>query len=356
MKRVIVVPDFPPKRALGNVRESYRAAAGRWDAELIWFSDCSSDGHCFWRKMRAFSGVASRYEQSHVLQLDNDMLIREDCPSPFDLVSPTEFAMVAGRQRPDRRVDEHSWGAKAHSTWATRMNTKQLPPALHPNGGLYLYGLPHFNSLWQRIDQASKRWGNHGDMGADESIIGNLLWSRHRQAIRFLPQEFNTVLCQNAGLLRDGFSPTYITHYAMGAKAKLADAKWQTSDWPWIGDDAVRELADQIRCRKHDVGCLLNPESETVCKLLILFPELHLCGVHAEQPESISAEPASTSTLLSASHTSYLLVRQILSDLGPLSRRYRPIFCQPNEIESADPFDFVVIADQLLDSQPTVES
>ncbi|WP_430454888.1 hypothetical protein [Rhodopirellula europaea] len=284
------------------------------------------------------------------------MLIREDCPSPFNLVSPSEFAMVAGRQRPDRRVDEHSWGAKAHSVWATRMNTKQLPPALHPNGGLYLYGLPHFNPLWRRIDQASKRWGNHGDLGADESIIGNLLWSRHRQAIRFLPQEFNTVLCQNAGLLRDGYSPTYITHYAMGAKAKLADAKWQTADWPWTSDDAARELANQIRRGKHDVGCLLNPKSETVCKLLILFPELKLCGVHTERMENITADPASAETLLSVSHTSYLLVRQILADLGPLSRRYRPIFCHPNEVESVGLFDFVVNADQFLGSRPTVES
>ncbi|KAA5541546.1 hypothetical protein FYK55_18495 [Roseiconus nitratireducens] len=342
MKRVIIVPDFPPKRAISNVRESYQAAADRWDAELIWFSQCDSGGHCFWRKMRAFAAVLDRFDEAHVLQLDNDMLIREDCPSPFDLVSPDQFAMVAGRQRPDRRVDESSWGARAHRTWATRMNTDQLPPALHPNGGLYLYGLPHFLSVWQRIEKAQKRWSNYGDMGADESIIGNVLWSRCRDAIRFLPQEFNTVLCQNGWLLRDNFSPTYITHYAMGAKEKLAEANWRVTGWPWDNDDPVRNIAREVRRGKHKVGCLVSPDSDTACKLLILFPELQLFGIHANRRVGVLQDPDDVSMQLHASRTSYLLVRQILSALGPLARRYRPLFCDLSFAEElAGPFDFI---------------
>ncbi|MEM9368198.1 MAG: hypothetical protein AAGD07_19555 [Planctomycetota bacterium] len=342
MRRVIVVPDFPPKRAIRNVRESYQAAADRWDAELIWFARCASRGHCFWRKMRAFTEVLERYNEAHVLQLDNDMLIREDCPSPFDLVTPEQFAMVAGRQRPDRRVDESSWGARAHRIWASRLKTEQLPPALHPNGGLYLYGLPQFKPLWQRIEKAQKRWSNYGDMGADESIVGNSLWTRYRGSIFFLPQEYNTVLCQNAGLLRDHFSPTYITHYAMGAKAKLADANWKVTDWPWDQHDPVRLIAQDVHRDEHKVGCLVAPDPTTVCKLLILFPELRLYGIHTNRSDEDLDDHACLSTQLLASNTSYLLVRQILSALGPLARRYCPLFCDVTTAEKlAGPFDFV---------------
>jgi hypothetical protein len=351
MKRVIVVPDFPPKQAPQNVRASYQAAAKRWDAELIWFTHCETGGHCFWKKMQAFSAVLDQCSDAHVLQLDNDMLIREDCPSPFDLAKPNEFAMVAGRQRPDRRVDETSWGAKAHNIWAGRLKSASSPPALHPNGGLYLYGLPHFTSVWHRIDLAAKQWRNYGDMGADESIISNILWTWHREAIRFLPQEFNTILCQNAGLLRDKFSPTYITHYAMGAKNKLAGARWQTTDWPWAKDDPIRRLSDQLRCRKHNVGCVESPDSETICKLLILFPEMRLYGLHVHKSIAWPDDLGSLSSQLSASHTDYLLLRQVLADLGPLSHRYHSLPCTLAEANRwVGSFDFVLDGDQLRDA------
>ena len=52
--------------------------------------------------------------------LDNDMVIRSDCPSPFDLATPDQFAMVAERQCAQNRIDNGGWQKTAHEVWADR--------------------------------------------------------------------------------------------------------------------------------------------------------------------------------------------------------------------------------------------
>ena len=91
MKRVIAVLDLPPRRSLPNVRASYKAAAKRWGAQVLWITNPLHSCHPFWQKMFVCEHVQSLFGSSHVLQLDNDMVIRSDCPSPFDLVEPTDF-------------------------------------------------------------------------------------------------------------------------------------------------------------------------------------------------------------------------------------------------------------------------
>ncbi len=98
MKRVIAILDLPPRRALPTVRESVEAAAERWNVELHWIRRPLQPCHPFWQKMFVCGDVAKRFGPSHVLQIDNDMVIRSDCPSPFELAEPGQFAMVAERQ------------------------------------------------------------------------------------------------------------------------------------------------------------------------------------------------------------------------------------------------------------------
>lgn len=105
MKRVIAILDLPPRRAVPTVRESVEAAAERWNAELHWIRRPLQPCHPFWQKMFVCGDVAKRFGPSHVLQIDNDMVIRSDCPSPFELAQPGQFAMVAERQCAQNRID-----------------------------------------------------------------------------------------------------------------------------------------------------------------------------------------------------------------------------------------------------------
>ncbi len=82
MKRVIAILDLPPRRAVPTVRESVEAAAERWNVELHWIRRPLQPCHPFWQKMFVCGDVAKRFGPSHVLQIDNDMVIRSDCPSP----------------------------------------------------------------------------------------------------------------------------------------------------------------------------------------------------------------------------------------------------------------------------------
>ncbi len=105
MKRVIAILDLPPRRAVPTVRESVEAAAERWDAELHWIRRPLQPCHPFWQKMFVCGDVAKRFGPSHVLQIDNDIVIRSDCPSPFELAQPGQFAIVAERQCAQNRID-----------------------------------------------------------------------------------------------------------------------------------------------------------------------------------------------------------------------------------------------------------
>jgi hypothetical protein len=90
---------------------------------------------------------------SHVLQIDNDMVIRSDCPSPFEFTQPGQFAMVAERQCTQNRIDNGGWQKTAHEIWAKRCRLKPAPTWMHPNGGLYLYDTETFARMFERIIQ-----------------------------------------------------------------------------------------------------------------------------------------------------------------------------------------------------------
>ncbi len=62
-----------------------------------------------------YEGKARAHPRQAIFSIQPaSLVIRSDCPSPFELVAPTDFAMVSGRQSPQRRVDRASWNQMAH--------------------------------------------------------------------------------------------------------------------------------------------------------------------------------------------------------------------------------------------------
>ena len=79
--------------------ESYQSAAERWGADLVVFREPLADCHFWWQKTFAIDHLL---QYDHVLQIDADMLIAEDCPSPFTECDPGRLGVCRDLQHPSQ--------------------------------------------------------------------------------------------------------------------------------------------------------------------------------------------------------------------------------------------------------------
>jgi hypothetical protein len=324
MKRVIAVLDLPPRRSLPNVRASFHAAATRWNAEVLWITNPMHSSHPFWQKMFVCEHVQSIFGTSHVLQLDNDMVIRSDCTSPFDLVTPTDFAMVSGRQSPQRRVDRASWNQMAHEEWAQRCDVIAAPAWTHPNGGLYLYGTDAFGLMFAEIISNLLPTGGKHDLGCDECLIINHLWTFHRSSIRFLPPDFNINLHQTPSWANNPVMQSYIYHFVGPTKKYLDQCRWQRTSppelpYPW--DKRSRDLV-AVWGDQPPVSYTLESivQIETAANLLAAYPNLGIIASESTIRRQINCEAIGIQdrrAQFDASRTSYMNLPRLLLRLGP---------------------------------------
>jgi hypothetical protein len=322
-KRIIAVLDLPPARAVKHVRDSYAAAANRWGADLYWIQANLKPWHPFWQKMLVCEHVKKRFGDSHVLQLDNDMLIRSDCPSPFDRVQPDQFGMVAERQCAQNRMDKGGWHRRAHTTWARRCALTPAPTWIHPNGGLYLYDTERFAPLFGKLGRMIHRTDAAIDLAPDESLIVNQLWTDHRDAIAFLPGDFNVSMSQAPDWARTPVMQSYVYHFISKTKKHLQHCQWQRRDpveLPYSLNQRSRKLIELWKNDPpptYDMGRILRVEP--VANLLAVYPELIVSGTwhHRGTIDERRLTPDDDTQI------PYLMLSRFLIRLGVNARRFR---------------------------------
>jgi len=323
MKRVIAVLDLPPRRATQNVRESFEAAAKRWGAEVLWIGEHLQTVHPFWQKMFACGHVHQKAGPAHVLQLDNDMLIRSDCPSPFDLLTPKQFGMVAERQSANNRIDNGGWQQRAQEIWARRCGVRPAPTWLHPNGGLYLYGSEMYGPMFARIIRhLIPTWGA-SDQATDESLIVNQLYNDHPGYIQFLPSDFNVSMVYSAAWAINPVMQSYVYHFVGPSKAHIDACRWQRLDppeLPFPGNSQTQELIQQWRDdppAQYDIGPIFTPQ--LAANILAVYPDLIVKGQWSDEPCRLDRR------MLSHTETgsSHLVLTRFLLQLGVNARRFR---------------------------------
>jgi len=231
-KKVIAVLDLLPRRAHAKTRSSFQAAAERWDARLLWIDKPLHNCHPWWQKLMVCQHVVKQLGHCQLLQLDNDMLIRDDCPSPFDRVDRKQFGIVAGRQGMFHRLGRDSWAHRVHHVWARRTGTKAAPPWMHPNGGFYLYHTEAFTPMFERIVSHGPKSKFDKRFGCDESLIVNHLWDLHLSQICYLPSEFNTLLHHNPQLAAHKAMSTFVYHFVAHSKRHLPGTWWRLGKHP----------------------------------------------------------------------------------------------------------------------------
>jgi hypothetical protein len=323
MKRVIAVLDLPPRRASQNVRESYEAAAKRWDAEVLWIDEHLQPVHPFWQKMFVCDHVHQKAGPAHVLQLDNDMLIRSDCPSPFDLLTPKQFGMVAERQSANNRIDNGGWQQRAQEIWAKRCGVPPAPTWLHPNGGLYLYGSEMYGPMFARIIRhLIPTWGA-SDQATDESLIVNQLYNDHPGYIKFLPPDFNVSMVYSPAWAINPVMQSYVYHFVGRSKAHIDACHWQRRVPPELPFPGNAETQDLIQRwgndppAEYDIGPIFTPQ--LAANLLAIYPDLIVTGQWSDEPHQLDRR------LFSHTETgsSHLVLTRFLLQLGVNARRFR---------------------------------
>lgn len=212
-------------------RESMQAAAGRWGCEYIEITRPLASMPPVWQKtLIPESPHASRFDR--VLVMDADMLIRSDCPSPFDLV-PTDKIGVVSRVQPGNTLAERFRIANGRLR-APRLGL--LPydhEEQHINGGFVLYSpLRHAALL--------RRWANCGVAarhlikdGLHEQFAMSCLLAESPSIAHFLPMEFNTIRATTVPQAPAGPMATYVYHFTgmrgRGLGQKMLRCQWRVS-------------------------------------------------------------------------------------------------------------------------------
>jgi hypothetical protein len=323
LNKVIAVLDLPPRGAAKNVRESYAAAAERWDAKLHWIRRDLQPVHPFWQKMFVCRHVHQRFGSSQVLQLDNDMVIRSDCPSPFELVTPKQFGIVAERQCALNRIDDGGWQQRAHQIWADRCRLRPAPTWLHPNGGLYLYGTEMYGPMFDRIIRyLLPTWGA-SDQATDECLVINQLWNDHPGYIKFLPGDFNVSMLQNPDWAANPVMQSFVHHFIGKSKPNLEACRWRRTDPPELpfpnnakSDELVKQWNDHPPT-EYDIGPIFTPQ--LAANLLAVYPNLIVTGEWSNDPFRLDRRMLSHAETAS----SHLVLTRFLLRLGVNARRFR---------------------------------
>jgi hypothetical protein len=178
-------------------RKSFVAAAKRWGCEFVELRNQLAPVHIYWQK--AFVPVRlCDYER--VLQLDADMLIREDAPNPFDLVPVESVGVVSAHQFPPNAEDigyrdgvaisKHR--DKCVKAWAEWTGLRPCPDTHHLNGGFFLYGPQLHAALFARLRDCGHRRGWNPRRLPEQVCLSLLLWNEAAPAT-WLPPEWNTV-------------------------------------------------------------------------------------------------------------------------------------------------------------------
>ena len=318
MRKVIFVLDMPPSQSHPVAKASIEAAATRWGADLV-YHDLPLDSrfHPFWQKLLVPSFVAGRFGDAHVLQLDNDMVVRSDTPSLFDACDPDYLHAVPERVAYRQDVGQSGWVERENRIWSRRLGKDAPPCWYHFNAGLMCYGAKALRPVFDACAEHRYKWAkprDHRENAPDEGTLAFALWPD--RAIRWLSPEYNVNLKEVAGWRSDRLMRAYVYHYVVDTKPQIGDAKWDRStwtpdDWPFPWDEFTRDLLDvhghehlaaqaDIRLDVANIGAITN--------LLSMFPNLSVRVSRVSESDAFADTP-------------YRTLTKLLEGLDVLSRR-----------------------------------
>ncbi len=215
------------------------------------------------------------------------MVIRSDCPSPFALAQPGQFAMVAERQCAQNRID--NGGGKRQRTRFGPNVVDSIPRRLGctPTVDCICTTPKRLLALFERIIQYLIVTFGANDQATDESLIINQLWNDHAETITFLPPDFNVSMLQTPEWATNPVMQSFVYHFIGPSKPHLDRCHWQRSNPPELpfpdnrqSSELINEWKDDPPAR-YDIGTIFRPD---LAANLLLF--IRSCSFQERGPMS----------------------------------------------------------------------
>ena len=214
-RAIYVFHEAKKYELLQHVRESLTHAAERWGAELrVVKRTNQSNGYWCDKAVHAV-----RNDLDRCLWLDGDMLIRIDCPNPFELVPADRVGFVSTVQ--DQR-----------KVLSNQPIVNGIPM---PNGGFQLSGKTHREEggYYRRLIQV---WKKHNLNVYDQPALQSEL-RREGQKVTWLPSWFNYLMSPctytGAGGYKDRATAERDYKNRPRMPAEIVHAKAMGAGWSW---------------------------------------------------------------------------------------------------------------------------
>lgn len=224
-------------------RASFRAAAARWGVEFVERTKPLAPVHHFWQK--AFA-IEEMLDFERVLQLDADMLIRWDAPSPFSLVPDDHIGVVSSRQftppprdflvtPPSNTEYKGLWISRHRDMcvqgWARHMKMKPCHDEKHLNGGFFLYSTKVHRPLFEELREVGKSAKWTPWRLPEQASLSVLLHNRAVPQV-WLPHTWNIVAAHQRHIREEyctGYMNGYIYHFTGKVKRgeRIQKTMWE---------------------------------------------------------------------------------------------------------------------------------
>lgn len=217
----VVVLNVGGKSLHPKSRDSFNSAAARWGADFVEITEPLAPVHHFWQKAFAIEQL-QQYER--VVQMDADMLIRWDAPSPFDAVPEHHIGVVSSRQfhpppedldtpSPGRWISKHR--DRCIQAWARRMGMEPCGDEWHLNGGFFLYSPAGHRDLFKRLRAVGEAAGWTKWRLPEQAALSVLLYNTQVPQT-WLPHTWNLVAAHQRHIREEyctGFMNGYVYHF-----------------------------------------------------------------------------------------------------------------------------------------------
>lgn len=214
-----------------NVRDSFLDAAKRWGCEYIEITEpFAKADHPYAMKLEL--PLYNWPENARVFFAEGDILIRDDCPSPFDVVEPGRFGVVNNDQG---ELDGHAQNCQRAAWESINRAFRDLwgKPSLPYTGAYWNTGAFMFEPAKhaQAFAWSAELYEALKPYGADDQTILSMALQNFRVPLRVLDRRWNCIgpiVWQSAPRL-----PAWITHYAKYAHHRrgrddlLKSANWK---------------------------------------------------------------------------------------------------------------------------------
>jgi len=219
-------------------RESFLSAADRWGVEFVEITEPLAPVHHFWQKAFVIEAL-QRFDR--VVQMDADMLIRWDAPSPFDLVPSNHIGVVSARQfvpaAADATESKTGWISRHRDAcirvWARRLEAEPCHDEWHLNGGFFLYSTSAHRELFARLRGVGEA-ANWTRWKLPEQASLSVLLYNLKTPQTWLPQTWNIVAAQQGHIREEyctGCMNGYVYHFTgkQNRKKRIDRTRWQKS-------------------------------------------------------------------------------------------------------------------------------